>query len=103
MYAVIRTGGKQHRVSIGQMVRIEKINGEVGDEVTFDDVLLVSDGDNIKVGQPLLTEAKVTGTIVEQDRNKKLTVFKKKRRKGFRRSKGHRQYYTGLQIKEITL
>jgi len=103
MYAIIKTGGKQHRVSVGQTVRVEKIDGNLGDEVIIKDVLLVADGEEIKVGRPLLAEAKVTGRIVEQHRAKKVIVFKKKRRKDYRRTKGHRQYYTGLQIKEITV
>ncbi|MBW2060539.1 MAG: 50S ribosomal protein L21 [Deltaproteobacteria bacterium] len=103
MYAVIRTGGKQYRVGIGQTVRVEKLEGSLGDVVTINDVLAVSDGEKIKVGQPLLNEAKITAKIVEQHRAKKIIVFKKKRRKKYRRIKGHRQYYTALQIQEITV
>jgi len=103
MYAVIKTGGKQYRVGIGQTVRVEKLEGNIGDMVIIDDVLAVSDGDKMKVGQPLLNEAKVTARIVEQHRAKKIIVFKKKRRKNYRRTKGHRQYYTALQIQEITV
>ena len=101
MYAVIKTGGKQLRVSEGQTVRVEKMDGEIGDIVTIDDVLLVSDGDNIKVGQPLLDGASVKAAIVEQHRAQKIIVFKMKRRKSYRRIKGHRQYYTALKIQEI--
>ena len=102
MYAVIRTGGKQLRVSEGQTVRVEKLNGDLGDIVTIDDVLLVSDGDDIKVGQPVLDGASVTARIVEQHRAKKIVVFKMKRRKSYRRMRGHRQHYTALEIQEIT-
>ena len=101
MYAVIKTGGKQYRVSPGQTVRVEKIEGGIGDEITLNDVLLVSDGEQIKVGRPLLSDAVVTARIVEQHRAKKIVVFKKKRRKGYRRTQGHRQYYTALKVQEI--
>ena len=101
MYAVIKSGGKQYRVAPGQTVRVERIEGGIGDEITIKDVLLVSDGDSVKVGQPVLAEAEVRAKIVEQHRAKKVLVFKKKRRKGYRRTKGPRQYYTALQVQEI--
>lgn len=101
MYAVIKTGGKQYRVVPGQTVRVEKIDGGLGDVITIKNVLLVSDGEQVKVGQPLLAEAEVKAEIVEQHRAKKVIVFKKKRRKGYRRTKGHRQYYTALKVQEI--
>lgn len=101
MYAVIKTGGKQYRVAPGQTVRVEKLEGNIGDNVSLKDVLLVSDETGTKVGQPLLSEAEVTARIVEQHREKKILVFKKKRRKGYRRTQGHRQYYTALKIEEI--
>jgi large subunit ribosomal protein L21 len=101
MYAVIKTGGKQYRVAPGQTVRVERLEGGVGDEITLGDVLLVSDGDTVKVGQPLLADAQVKAKIVEQHRAKKILVFKKKRRKGYRRSQGHRQHYTALLVQEI--
>jgi large subunit ribosomal protein L21 len=101
MYAVIKTGGKQYRVAPGQTVRVEKLEGNIGDVITIKDVLLVSDGEEIKAGQSLLAEAEVTAKIMEQHRAKKILVFKKKRRKGYRRTKGHRQYYTALRIEEI--
>ncbi len=101
MYAVIKTGGKQYRVVPGQTVRVEKIDGGIGDVITIKDVLLVSDGAQVKVGQPLLAEAEVKALIVEQHRAKKVLVFKKKRRKGYRRTKGHRQFYTALKVQEI--
>jgi large subunit ribosomal protein L21 len=101
MYAVIKSGGKQYRVTPGQTVRVERLEGGIGDEITIKDVLLVSDGDSVKVGQPVLADAEVRAKIVEQHRAKKVLVFKKKRRKGYRRTKGHRQYYTSLQVQEI--
>ena len=103
MYAVIKTGGKQYRVAPGQTVRVERLEGEIGDVISLKDVLLVSGEDGVKVGQPLLAEAEVTARIVEQHRDKKVIVFKKKRRKGYRRTKGHRQYYTALQVQSITV
>lgn len=102
MYAIIRTGGKQYQVAPGERVRVEKLAGDVGDTVEIDDVLLVADGGEIKVGQPVLEGAKVSARIVEQDKAKKVLVFKKKRRKGYRVKRGHRQPYTALEIKEIS-
>ena len=101
MYAVIKTGGKQYRVAPGQTVRVERLEGGVGDEITLSDVLLFSDGDTVKVGQPLLADAQVKAKIVEQHRAKKVLVFRKKRRQGYHRTKGHRQYYTALLVQEI--
>jgi len=101
MYAVISTGGKQYRVSEGQTIRVEKLPGEVGAPVSFDQVLLFSDGDTVKVGQPTLADMSVTGRIVQQGRAKKIIVFKRKRRKGYRKKQGHRQYYTALRIDGI--
>jgi large subunit ribosomal protein L21 len=102
MYAVVKSGGKQYRVTPGQTLRIEKIDGNIGDVITIKDVLLVSDGEQVKVGRPLLAEAAVTATIVEQHKTKKVLVFKKKRRKGYQRTQGHRQFYTALKVQEIT-
>ncbi len=101
MYAVIRTGGKQYLVSQGDFVKVEKLPGEVGEEVVFEDVLLVSDGGELKVGRPRVEGARVKGTIVEQARDKKIIVFKMKRRKGYRKKQGHRQYYTGVRVEAI--
>ncbi len=101
MYAIVRTGGKQYQVAPGERLRVEKLDGEIGDNVELDDVLLVADGSEIKVGQPAVEGARVTARIVEQDKAKKVLVFKKKRRKGYRLKKGHRQPYTALEIKEI--
>lgn len=101
MYAVVRTGGKQYLVGEGDYFRIEKLPGNVGDTITFEDIILTSNDGDVKVGAPLVAGAKVTGTIVEQDREKKLIVFKVKRRKGFRKKQGHRQYYTGVKVASI--
>ncbi len=101
MYAVVKTGGKQYMVGQGDLVQVEKLPGSVGDEVVFDQVLLVSKGGDLKVGRPTVDGARVKGTIVEQGRGKKLIVFKMKRRKGYRRKMGHRQYYTGVRVEAI--
>ena len=101
MYAVIRTGGKQVRVEPGQAVRIEKIEGEVGQGVKLPEVLLVGADDEVKVGQPLVEGAQVSGTITAQARHPKIRVFKMKRRKGYRRTQGHRQPYTEVRIDSI--
>jgi large subunit ribosomal protein L21 len=101
MYAVVSTGGKQYRVQKGETLRIEKIPGEVGSKVTLDKVLMVADGENIRVGQPLLEKAAVQASIVEQDKAKKILVFKYKRRKRYRRKAGHRQPYTAIRIDGI--
>jgi len=103
MYAIIRTGGKQYQVAAGERLRVEKLAGEVGETVELNDVLLVAEGDAVKIGQPAVAGAKVTAQIVEQGKGKKVLVFKKKRRKGYRLMKGHRQLYTALEIKEISL
>jgi large subunit ribosomal protein L21 len=101
MYAVVSTGGKQYKVQKGETLRIEKIPGEVGGKVTFDKVLLVADGENIRVGQPMVEKAAVQASIVEQDKAKKILVFKYKRRKRYRRKAGHRQPYTAIRIDGI--
>jgi len=102
MYAVIKTGGKQYRVAEGQKLRVEKLAGNAGDKVTFDEVLLVG-GDAPKIGQPIVKGASVAAEIVGQDRGKKIVVFKFKRRKNYRRKNGHRQPYTELKITGISL
>lgn len=102
MYAVVATGGKQYKVSEGDILRIEKIAGDVGQTVTFDRVLMFSDGDSVSFGEPVLENTAVNAKIVEQARSKKVLVFKYKRRKRYRRKKGHRQSYTAVQIDSIT-
>ena len=101
MYAIVRTGGKQYQVAAGDTLRVEKLQGQVGDTVELSDVLLVADGDNIRVGTPALEGARVVAKIVEQGKSKKVLVFKKKKRKGYRVLRGHRQFFTALSIEEI--
>ena len=101
MYAVIFTGGKQYKVSEGETLRVEKVPGEIGSSVSFDRVLMFSDGRTIKVGQPTLTDVAVKGHIVEQGKAKKVIVFKYKKRKRYRKKLGHRQQYTALKIDTI--
>ena len=102
-YAIIRTGGKQFRVEPGMTLRIPSLVGEAGGEVEFNDVLLGSDGNAIRTGVPTLSGAKVTGEIVKQGRGDKIIVFKFKRRKNYARKQGHRQGFTEVRIKDITL
>ena len=101
MYAVIKTGGKQYRVSEGDRIRVEKLDGDVGAELTFDDVLMLG-GDKVAVGTPTVDGASVSARIVAQDKAKKVIVFKYKRRKGYRRKYGHRQPYTELEITGVS-
>ena len=101
MYAVIRSGGKQARVSPGDTLRLEKLAGSVGDHVEFDQVLLVGSDGEPRVGTPLVEGVKVLGTILAQGRGDKITVFKMKRRKGYRRKQGHRQDYTEVRVDAI--
>ena len=104
MYAIIQTGGKQYRVAPGDVLRVERLPGERGDAVQLDQVLLVTDdGGEIRVGTPLVENASVKGEIVRQGKAKKILVFKKKRRKNYRRKQGHRQLFTAVQIQEITV
>jgi large subunit ribosomal protein L21 len=102
MYAIIKTGGKQVKVSAGDIIHIEKLAANAGDAVKFDQVLLASDGTNVQVGTPVLAGATVTATVLEQKRDEKVIIFKKRRRQGYRRTKGHRQYLTVVQVTEIT-
>lgn len=101
MYAVIETGGKQYRVQPGDTVVVEKLPGSAGDAVEFDQVLLLSDDDNVAVGRPVIDGARVTGQIVEQGRDKKVIVYKFKRRKDYRRKYGHRQSFTAVKINDV--
>jgi large subunit ribosomal protein L21 len=101
MYAVVRTGGKQVRMTPGEAVRVERLAGEVGETVELDDVLLVGGDGAVRVGTPRVEGAKVVGTITAQDRHPKITVFKMKRRKGYRRKQGHRQGYTEIRVESI--
>ena len=101
MYAVVRTGGKQARVAPGQRLRVEKLPGSVGDTIALDEVLLVGEEGGARIGAPLVDGARVVGTIIAQGRGPKITVFKMKRRKGYRRKLGHRQDYTEILVDRI--
>ena len=102
MYAIIRSGGKQYRLAQGQTVRVEKLDGEIGQAVVLDQVLLVGGDGETRVGQPLVGGAQVAAEIVDQGRARKITVFKKKRRKGYHKKQGHRQSYTELRVTGIS-
>lgn len=101
MYAVIKTGGKQYRVEQGDLLKVEKIEVAPGETLSFDEVLLVADGDNVKVGQPLLDGAKVTAEVVSQGRHDKIKIVKFRRRKHYRKQQGHRQWFTEVKITAI--
>ncbi|TFG92695.1 MAG: 50S ribosomal protein L21 [Syntrophobacterales bacterium] len=103
MYAVIKTGGKQYKVSEGEVLSFEKIDGDKGDTISFDEVLLVSGDNDVRVGTPLVEGAKVVGEIISQTKGSKIIVFKMKRRKGYSKKTGHRQNLTSLKIKEIVV
>jgi large subunit ribosomal protein L21 len=103
VYAIIRTGGKQFKISPGDTIKVEKISGEKGDTVEMKDVLFFAEGENILTGRPVLPNVKVVGEILGQHRAKKVIVFKKKRRKGYDKKTGHRQSFTSLKIKEINV
>ncbi len=103
MYAVIKTGGKQYRVAAGEKVRVESIVADVGAEIVLDQVLFVADGDNIKMGNPMVSGATVKATVVSHGRGEKIKIFRMQRRKHFRKTLGHRQNYTEIQISGINL
>jgi large subunit ribosomal protein L21 len=102
-YAIIRTGGLQFRAEPGKTIRIPSMAAEVGSSVTFDEVLLSSDGTDVRAGTPLLSGAKVTGEVVRHGKGDKIVVFKFKRRKNYARKQGHRQGFTEVKINDITL
>lgn len=102
MYAIVRTGGKQYQVTQGDRLRVEKMAGQVGETIELADVLMLVDGENVTVGTPQLDNVVIKAKIAEQGKAKKIDVFKKKRRKGYRLKKGHRQQYTALTIEEIS-
>jgi large subunit ribosomal protein L21 len=103
MHAVVKTGGKEYRISQGDLIRVEKMEGKVGDQVTMKDILMVSHEDQVQVGNPLLANAVITGQIVQQVKGKKVLTYKMKRRKNYRRTKGHRQTYTYIRVNDITV
>jgi large subunit ribosomal protein L21 len=102
MYAVIKTGGKQYKVSAGEKLKIESIVAEVGSEIVLDQVLLVADGEKVTAGTPLVSGAAVKATVVSHGRGEKIQIFKMRRRKHYRKTQGHRQNYTEIQINGIT-
>lgn len=102
MYAVIKSGGKQHRVVEGERLKVELLNVEPGQTITFDDVLLVANGDNIQIGTPVVAGAKVTAEVLSHGRHDKVRIVKFRRRKHYRRQAGHRQYFTELKITGIS-
>ena len=101
MYAVSQSGGKQYRVSQGDLITIEKLDGGTGDRVEFNSVLMIGEGNQVTIGQPWLEQARVVGTIVRQERGPKIVIYKHKRRKGYQKKQGHRQWQTLLRVSEI--
>ena len=101
MYAVIKTGGKQYRVAAGEKIKVEQIPAEVGTQITLDQVLMVGEGDAVKIGAPLVAGASVSATVLSQGRHDKVRIFKMRRRKHYQKHQGHRQNYTELQIDTI--
>ena len=101
MYAVFKTGGKQYRVSEGETLKIEKLELEPGKKVTFNEVLMIADGDNVQVGSPLVEKASVEAKVISQGKGKKVNILKFKRRKQFMKKQGHRQLFTEIQIGKI--
>lgn len=101
MYAVIKTGGKQYRVRTGQKLKIEQIPADIGQEISLDQVLSVGEGESLKIGGPFVDGATVTATVLAQGRHDKIKVFKMRRRKGYRRTQGHRQNYTEIRIDAV--
>ena len=102
MFAVVKTGGKQYKVTEGDVIQVEKLAGDVGAAITLDQVLMVGENEDVQVGTPMLAGNQVTAEITEQLRDKKIIVFKKKRRKNYRRKNGHRQSVTRLKITKIS-
>ena len=103
MFAVIKTGGKQYRVASGDQLKVEKLAGEIGSEIVLDQVLAVGQGAELALGSPLVTGASVRATVVSQGRHDKVTIFKMRRRKHYKKSQGNRQSYTEIRIDAITV
>ena len=101
MYAVVKTGGKQYRVSAGQKLKVEQIPADVGAEITLDQVLMVGEGESVKIGAPIVAGAAVTATVISHGRHDKVKIFKMRRRKHYQKHQGHRQNYTELRIDSI--
>ncbi len=102
MIAVVKTGGKQYKISEGDVIQVEKLDGDVGDTINLDKVLICGEGDSVKVGTPYVKGCSVTCEVTEQLKSKKIIVFKKHRRKNYRRKNGHRQLLTRLKVTGIT-
>lgn len=102
MYAVIKTGGKQYRIQVGEKLKVEQLDVESGSELVIDQVLMVADGDKVSVGTPLVNGAKVNATVLGQGRHDKIRIFKMRRRKHYQKHQGHRQNYTEIQITGIS-
>ena len=103
MYAIVNILGKQFKAEEGKKASVPKIKGEIGDKITFDKILLIQDGDSTLVGNPILSGASISAHLVEHKRRKKILVYKKKRRKGFQRKNGHRQWYSEIKFAKIEL
>ncbi|KPK33900.1 MAG: 50S ribosomal protein L21 [Betaproteobacteria bacterium SG8_40] len=103
MYAVIKTGGKQYRVSSGEKIKVEQLAADVGSQITIDKVLMVADGDKVSIGKPLVKGATVQATVVNHGRGDKVRIFKMRRRKHFKKQQGHRQNYTEIQVDQISV
>ena len=101
MYAVIKTGGKQYQVAVGEKLKIEQIPADVGSTITLSEVLMVADGENVVIGTPVVAGASVTASVVSEGRHKKVRIFKMRRRKHYQKHQGHRQNYTEIQIDAI--
>ena len=101
MYAVILTGGKQYKVTPGDVLKVEKLDAKKGDTVEIKDVYMIADGDKVSVGKPKLASAMVTAEVMGEEKGEKLLIFKHRRRKGFRKTNGHRQHYTTIKVKDI--
>lgn len=102
MYAVIKTGGKQYRIQVGEKLKVEQLDAEKGSEFLIDQVLMIADGDKVSVGTPLIEGAKVSATVLEQGRHDKIRIFKMRRRKHYQKRQGHRQNYTEIEITGIS-
>ena len=102
MYAVIKTGGKQYRVVAGEKLKIEQIPADIGAEINLDQILMVGEGESVKIGTPLLSGASVKATVLAQGRHKKVSIFKMRRRKHYQKHQGHRQNYTEIRIDGIS-
>ena len=102
MYAVIKSGGKQHRVEAGEVLRLEKLDASEGETINFDKVMMIGEGENIQIGTPFVDGGAVTAEVVGHGRGEKITIIKMRRRKHYRRQAGHRQSFTEIKIKEIS-